>query len=64
MVIGIVVLFTDQHPRRSRQALDQFLRGEGAPAGEFADHPEIGMISPLRGNRWRWRCDVMGLAGG
>ncbi|MNO97579.1 hypothetical protein D3C76_892930 [compost metagenome] len=63
MVIGVVVLLADQHPWRNRQALDQLLRGEGASAGEFADQPEIGVISPLGGDRWWRRCDVMGLAG-
>ncbi|MCY1448273.1 hypothetical protein D9M71_649300 [compost metagenome] len=63
MVIGVVVLLADQHPRRNRQAFDQFLRGQGATAGEFADHAQIGMIATLRGNRSRGRRYVRGLAG-
>ncbi|MNL22000.1 hypothetical protein D3C87_1433170 [compost metagenome] len=63
MVIRVVVLLTDQHPWRSRQAFDQRLRGEGAPGGEFANHSEVSMIAALRCDRRGWRGDVTGLAG-
>ncbi|MNI39257.1 hypothetical protein D3C73_934350 [compost metagenome] len=63
VVVRVVVLFADQNPRRNGQAFDQFLRGQRATAGQFADDAEIGVIAPLRGNRRRGRRYRVGLAG-
>ncbi|MNV26670.1 hypothetical protein D3C71_1177950 [compost metagenome] len=63
VVIGVVVLFADQYPRRAGEALDQLLRGESVAGGEFTDHSQVGVVTPLRGDRRRRRQYVMGLAG-
>jgi hypothetical protein len=63
VVIGVVVLFADQHPWRGGQALNQLLWGQGPAAGQFADHPKFSVIASLWRDRSRWWQYVSGLAG-
>ena len=64
VMIGVVVLFADQHPRRLGQALDQLLRGDDLAAGQLDDLPQLGMVAPLGRDGRRRRQYTTRLAGG
>lgn len=47
MVVGVVVLFTDQHPWGGRQTLQQLLWADQLAAGKLDDMPQFGMAAPF-----------------
>ncbi|MNN38895.1 hypothetical protein D3C81_1529120 [compost metagenome] len=48
MMIGVVMLFADQQPRRRRQALDQLRGSQPRTAVQIDDHTQLSLFAPLR----------------
>ncbi|MCY1303678.1 hypothetical protein D9M70_533950 [compost metagenome] len=47
VVVGVVVLFANQHPRYGSQPVDQLLRSQPLAAAQVEDHTQLGVIAAL-----------------